>query len=160
MAKLILALTIIPLVELYLLFAIGGKIGFLPTVGLTILTAVIGSALARRQAIEVWADWSESMQRLESPAHSVLEGLLILVGGVLLLTPGFLTDAVGFALLIPWTRKIVLLPLRSAIERHLTKMRVVRFGQSSFSRPSSGVVETTAVEVPDSNPKLTPPHGS
>jgi UPF0716 protein FxsA len=153
-ARLIIVLTVVPLLELYLLFEIGAKIGFFPTVAFTILTAMIGSALARRQALAVWSDWSESMQRLESPAHSVLEGLMILVGGVLLLTPGFLTDGIGFLLLIPWTRALLLRPLRSAVDRHLAKLRLVRAHDGPFSGRSHGagpVVDTTAVDVPDSD---------
>jgi UPF0716 protein FxsA len=116
-------LTVVPLAELYLIFQVSARIGFLPTVAFTILTAVIGSALARVQALRVWADWSRSLERLELPAHSVLEGLLILVGGVLLLTPGFITDAMGFLLLIPWTRRLVLGPLKRAVDRYLARAR-------------------------------------
>jgi UPF0716 protein FxsA len=131
----VLLLTVVPLVELYVLFQVGEKIGFLPTVGFTVLTAVLGSMLARAQAMRVWSDWTISLQELKSPTLSVLEGLLVLVGGVLLLTPGFITDALGFACLLPWTRRLLVKPLQAKVNLHLEKLR----GSRSF------VINTTRV---------------
>jgi UPF0716 protein FxsA len=149
----IVMLTVVPLAELYLIFQVSSRIGFLPTVAFTILTAVIGSALARFQALRVWADWSRSLQRLEVPEHSVLEGLLILGGGVLLLTPGFLTDAMGFLLLIPWTRRLVLGRLKRAVDKHLARARasqrfVIHTQRIRPSQPGD-VVDTTLETIED-----------
>jgi|SRR5690606_9950814 len=135
----VLLLTVVPLVELYVLFQVGARIGFLPTVGFTVLTAVLGSVLARAQALRVWADWTESLEQLKSPTLSVLEGLLVLVGGVLLLTPGFITDALGFACLFPWTRRLLVQPLRAKVDLHLEKLR----GSRSF------VITTTRARHPE-----------
>ncbi len=157
---LFLVLFVVPLLELYVLFQVADRVGFWPTVGFTILTAVLGSALARGQAARVWADWSRSLQRLESPATPVLEGLLILVGGVLLLTPGFLTDGFGFGLLIPWTRKLALVPAERAVKRYIDRLTVVRYG--SWGDAGAGrrvdVVETTSEPIEE--PRLDRPDGS
>lgn len=147
MAKFVLFLTVVPLLELYLLFQVGAQIGFFPTVAFTILTAALGSALARTQALRIWADWQANLSRLESPAQSVLEGLMILVGGVLLLTPGFLTDGLGFLLLLPWTRRFLAAPLRKAVEKHFTAVRIGHARANPFSRHRPDVVDTTAVET-------------
>jgi UPF0716 protein FxsA len=148
-AKFFLFLTVVPLLELYLLFSIGAKIGFLPTVAFTILTAALGSALARHQALRVWGDWRASLERLEPPTHTVLEGILILVGGVFLLTPGFLTDGFGFFLLIPWTRKLLLRPFQAAVGRHF---RTLRVGRPDGGPVRPDVVDTTAEDLSEEAP--------
>ncbi len=127
-------LVLVPIAEIFVLFQVGGLIGFWPTVGFTILTAALGSSLARVQALRVWADWSASLSRLESPTHSVLEGVMILIGGVLLLTPGFLTDALGFSLLIPWTRHLFLAPVNRLVQQHIHKLKVRRIDLSGGGR--------------------------
>lgn len=104
----------LPLIELYFLIQVGGEIGALPTIGLTILTAVIGTALVRHQGFGVLNRVRESMACEEIPALEMLDGALILVAGLFLLLPGFLTDAVGFLLLIP--------PLRQAIVKRYVRV--------------------------------------
>jgi UPF0716 protein FxsA len=98
----------IPLVELYLLIQIGSEIGALPTIGLTILTAVIGAFLVRTQGFGVLRRVHEAADRGEVPALEMLDGALILVAGLILLLPGFFTDAVGFLLLIPPLRRLLI----------------------------------------------------
>ena len=97
----------VPLVEMYVLIKVGEQIGALPTVGLVVLTAVIGVALLRQQGLSTLTRGVSRLQRGEMPAREMLEGLLLAVGGALLLTPGFVTDALGFLLLIPWSRQAV-----------------------------------------------------
>lgn len=151
-----LLLVVVPILEIFVIFKVGGLIGFWPTVGFTILTAALGSSLARLQALRVWADWSNSLKRMESPAHSVLEGLLILVGGVLLLTPGFITDAIGFSMLLPWTRSLLLRPVKRLVDKHLSKLRVINLGSQGAAprgeRPD--VVDTTYESIDESPPRL------
>lgn len=98
----------IPLVELYSLIKIGSQIGALPTIGLTILTAVIGAALVRMQGFNALIRVRAAADRGEVPALELLEGALILVAGLLLLLPGFFTDAVGFLLLVPPVRRLLI----------------------------------------------------
>ena len=102
---LLLLFLLVPLVEIYLLIKIGGVIGALPTVVLVVLTAVLGAALARHQGLVTLQRLQATMARGEAPAIEMFEGVLLLVGALLLLTPGFLTDLLGFACLIPQTRR-------------------------------------------------------
>ena len=96
-----------PLIELYFLIQVGSVIGAFPTIALSILTAVIGGALVRKQGIAVLLRVREMLDRGEMPALELLDGAVLLVCGFALLLPGFVTDAVGFLLLIP--------PLRHAL---------------------------------------------
>ena len=101
----LIAFIIVPIVEMVILIEVGGIIGALPTVGLVLLTAVIGAAMLRQQGAATLLRANERMASGELPAQEMGEGILLAVGGALLLTPGFVTDAVGFACLIPFTRK-------------------------------------------------------
>ena len=94
----------IPLIEIYFLIQVGEVIGALPTIFLVVLTAVIGAFLLRQQGLSTLARFQQSMANGELPATALLEGVMLLVGGVLLMTPGFFTDAIGFACLLPFTR--------------------------------------------------------
>jgi len=106
---------IVPIIEMYVLIRVGEWIGAWPTIGLVLLTAMIGVALLRQQG---FATLARGMRRLdigEVPAQEMLEGLMLAVGGALLLTPGFVTDVFGFACLLPPTRRaMVALVLRRA----------------------------------------------
>ena len=95
----------VPLVEIYVLVAVGSHIGALATVALVVLTAVTGVALLRLQGLATLDRVQQALEQGELPARPMLEGLLLLVAGALLLTPGFVTDAVGFALLVPAVRR-------------------------------------------------------
>ncbi len=99
---------IVPLVEIYLLIEIGGVIGVGWTIFLVVFTAVLGAQLVRRQGLATLRRVQASLRRDELPALELLEGLCLLVAGALLLTPGFFTDAVGFACLVPSLRTTIL----------------------------------------------------
>lgn len=96
---------IVPVLEMWLLITIGQVIGALPTIGLVLLTAVIGVNLLRAQGLSTLTRAQERMASGSIPAQEMAEGMALAVGGALLLTPGFATDAFGFACLIPFTRK-------------------------------------------------------
>jgi UPF0716 protein FxsA len=96
---------VVPLVEIYFLIVVGGWIGAFPTVLLVVGTAVAGAALARHQGLATLQRLQASLARGEAPAMELLEGVLLLIGALLLLTPGFFTDLVGFACLLPFTRR-------------------------------------------------------
>ncbi len=96
---------VVPLLEIYLLLSIGGVIGVFPTVGLVVLTAVLGGALIRLQGLGVLFRLRERVSRAEIPANEILTGTILLVAGALLLTPGFFTDTIGFLLLVPPLRQ-------------------------------------------------------
>jgi UPF0716 protein FxsA len=96
---------LVPLVELWFLIKVGGWIGALPTVALTVLTAMIGASLARLQGLKTLLRMRQTMARGETPAVEVIEGVMLLAAALLLLTPGFFTDALGFACLLPAIRR-------------------------------------------------------
>ena len=104
--KLFLAFTIIPVSEIYILIAIGGQIGILPSISLVILTGIVGASLARSQGLQTLGRIRDSFQQGVVPGEELLNALLIAIAGIVLLTPGFLTDAAGLFLLIPATRTL------------------------------------------------------
>lgn len=116
MRPLLLLFIVIPVLEMWLLIAVGSEIGALPTIGLVLLTAVVGLALLRRQGLSTVMRAQQKMQTGELPAREMAEGIFLAVGGALLLTPGFFTDALGFACLIPGLRQLLL----GRILRHVT----------------------------------------
>lgn len=105
---LLLLLVVAPLGELYLLIQVGSAIGALPTILLTLATAVAGGVLLRVQGISTALRANEALRRGELPALELLEGLVILVSGLLLLLPGFVTDLIGLLGLIPPLRRLLL----------------------------------------------------
>jgi len=92
------------LLEIYVLVSVGESIGGFSTVLLVVITALIGSTLLKQQGWSTMAKAQESMARGQTPAFEMLEGVVILISGVLLLTPGFITDALGLLGLMPWSR--------------------------------------------------------
>lgn len=107
-----------PIVEMYLLIEVGGYIGAWPTIALVMITAMIGVTLLRIQGLSTLTRGVGRLQGGELPAREMVEGLLLAVAGALLLTPGFVTDGIGFILLTP--------PLRAAIaERVLARVQVM-----------------------------------
>tara|TARA_Y200000002_G_C22549199_1_gene607451 strand:- start:221 stop:622 length:402 start_codon:yes stop_codon:yes gene_type:complete len=104
--KLFLAFTLIPVSEIYILITIGGQIGILPSIALVILTGIVGASLARSQGLQTLGRIRDSFQQGLVPGEELLNALLIAIAGIVLLTPGFLTDAAGLFLLIPATRTL------------------------------------------------------
>jgi UPF0716 protein FxsA len=104
--RLLLLFTIIPLIELFILIKIGTVIGALWTILIVVGTGVTGALLARHHGFGVWRRIQERMQQGLFPADELLDGLLILIAGVVLITPGIITDVLGFTLLIPFTRQL------------------------------------------------------
>ena len=94
----------IPLIEMALLIRLGELIGLWPTIGLVITTGVIGASLAQTQGFRVFAMIQGELNAGRIPTHHLVDGLLILIGGIVLLTPGLLTDILGFSIMIPWVR--------------------------------------------------------
>jgi UPF0716 protein FxsA len=102
--KLFLAFTLIPFFEIYLLIKIGYYLGAFNTVLVVIVTGLLGAYLAKLQGIRTMTRVRESLNRGELPAEQMLDAVLIFVAGIVLLTPGFITDLAGIAILIPNTR--------------------------------------------------------
>lgn len=106
-AALALAFLVVPFAELFLIIEVGSAIGALPTVGLLILVSVLGAVLVKREGLGVWRRARAQIQAGAVPGVELVDGVMILVAGALLLTPGFLTDGLGIALLVP--------PIRAAL---------------------------------------------
>lgn len=99
---------LVPLVEIYLLMQVGSVIGAFPTIILVVVTAIVGVTLLRAQGLSTLMDAQRSMASGEIPALQLLEGAALLVSGALLLTPGFVTDFIGFLGLVPATRRMLI----------------------------------------------------
>jgi UPF0716 protein FxsA len=105
----------LPTLELYVLITVGAEIGAVPAVFLVVFTAVLGALLVRQQGVSTLNRVRQALARDETPAFELLQGAILLAGGLLLLIPGFLTDALGFLCLIPRVRRyLVLLLFRRA----------------------------------------------
>ncbi len=100
-------LLIVPISEISLFIVLGGKIGAFWTIGLILFTAVLGSILLRIEGIKTFTQISNKLNSGQIPGEELVKGAMILVAGVLLLTPGFLTDSIGFALFLPPVRKLI-----------------------------------------------------
>ncbi|GAB7388638.1 membrane protein FxsA [Bacillaceae bacterium] len=103
---LILLLLVVPTLEIWLLVAAGRSLGWMWTLLLVVFTGVTGAYLARRQGLAVWRQAHFQLSQGQIPGEALLDGICILAGGLLLLTPGFFTDTIGFLLLVPFTRAV------------------------------------------------------
>ncbi len=104
--RLLLLFTIIPIAELYLLSFVGEKIGWLNTIIIVVLTGIIGASFARAQGGMVLGKIKSDLSQGLMPGKDLLEGGLILAGGIMLITPGIMTDVFGFSLIFPVTRQL------------------------------------------------------
>lgn len=146
----------VPLIEISLFITVGGWLTLWPTLGLVLLTGIIGTALVRWQGLKVLAELRGDMGQIRNPLSPMAHGALILVAGLLLLTPGFFTDAIGFLLMVP--------ALRTWIIRQVgARVQVQAFGmggdfQTRDARRDPthpGVIDGDFIEI-DEN---TPPRG-
>jgi len=105
--KLLLLFIIVPVVELYVLIEIGRKIGTWSTIGIIILTGILGAYLVKSQGFLILRKIQNDLNEAILPGDSLIQGAIILAGGILLITPGFITDTIGFVFLIPVGREVV-----------------------------------------------------
>jgi len=139
---LVLLFIVVPLAELYVIIQVGGAIGLVPTLVLLLADAVLGSMLLRHQGRAAWIQFNRALAENRLPHKEVFDGILVILGGALLLTPGFITDIFGLILLIPPTRAIVR-GITSRIFRRrmamgLTMWTVGRVQGSARRRPAPG----------------------
>jgi UPF0716 protein FxsA len=149
----------VPLIEIALFIQVGGAIGLWPTLAIVVLTAILGTWLVRAQGIVAMTQLRSSFSELRDPTEPLAHGAMILISGALLLTPGFFTDAVGFALLIPG--------VRSAVYRFLrARVKVQRFEMGDGpTRPQTRPTHPQDDRVIDGeyeevSPPKAPTHGS
>jgi len=152
MAFLVILFIVVPIAELFVIIQVGQLIGVWPTLALLLADALLGSLLLRHQGRGAWRRFNEAIAARRFPGKEVADGVLIVIGGTLLLTPGFITDVVGLLFLIP--------PTRAVARRLLRRFTIGRFAVVSvpggFGRPSGPPppggrpydVDATAEEVP------------
>lgn len=154
MAFLVVFFIVVPIAELYVIIQVGQLIGLWPTLALLLADALLGSMLLKHQGRSAWRRFNEALAQRRFPGKEVADGVLIVIGGTLLLTPGFLTDIVGLLLLIP--------PTRAVARRVLRRFTIGRFAVVSIpggggpgSSPAGGTrhydYDATAEEVPEDN---------
>lgn len=133
--KLLLLFILVPLAELYLFMTLGAQLGFPNTIAMIIITAIIGATLTKSQGRLAMAKFQQATSEGRMPHKEALDGLMILLAGAVLLTPGFLTDAIGFLLLIPPIRALV----RTSLSKRLKgKIKVVTPGFTPQAEEESG----------------------
>jgi len=121
--RLVLLLTIVPFVELVILLKLADRFSWGATLGLVVLTGVVGAWLARREGIKAFSRIQADLARGEMPADAMIDGVLILAAGLLLITPGLLTDLCGFALLIAPVRRGVRRRLAASFRARIVTIR-------------------------------------
>jgi UPF0716 protein FxsA len=121
-------MTVVPAIELYLLIQIGSMLGPATTIWLVIVTGIIGASLAKREGLSVLRQIQEDTQQGVAPAQSLTEALMVLVGGILLITPGVVTDIVGLLSIFPWTRRMIAPILGRSIKARVKVMDGVDIG--------------------------------
>ena len=147
---------VVPIIELVLLLWIGREVGFWPTVALIVGTALAGSFLAQREGLAAWRRFTSETAGGQLPGAALTDGLLILVAGALLLTPGVLTDLVGFSLLLPPSRAVVRRLITRRFQQAVRTGKVQVFGApmgfggapDAFSKPPPNEDGTGLVENP------------
>lgn len=153
---------VIPILEIYFLLKVGDIIGAFPTIILVVLTAVIGAGLLRQQGLSTLARLQQNMGQGKLPAQELIEGVLLAVGGALLMTPGFLTDTIGFLCLIPFTRKFI---AQNIMRRSADKFKAgvnAQMGGFTYQSYSDrtphdpNVVEGEFTEVEENPPVISP----
>lgn len=123
---------VLPFVELYILIELGSSIGTLPTLGIIVLTGIAGAALARHQGLSVLQRIQTEMSFGQMPGDVIFDGVLVLIGAVLLITPGILTDTTGFLLLIPVTRELFKKYLKVWVNKRIKSGQMVYYTQDNY----------------------------
>lgn len=147
----------VPIIEIALFIQVGGLIGLWPTLAIVLLTAVIGTTLMRSQGAHAWAEVQRSFAEMRDPSRPLAHGVMIVIAGMLLLTPGFFTDTLGLLLLIPGLRDWVMRRVASRIQ-----VNRVDFGAATPRRDAhrppygDGVIDGDYV-VEDETPHNSPP---
>ena len=157
MFRLFLLFTIIPAAELWVLFQVSDRIGFLETIWLIVITGIIGAGMSKREGVKVIHDLQQSLQNGQQPGTKVIEGILVLIGGLLLITPGIMTDIFGFSLIVPFTRQRLAPLIQKAVEQGMatanqngTRIHVgpLRPGPAMREKQEEGTVNIETDEKP------------
>jgi UPF0716 protein FxsA len=112
---------VVPIVELAVILQVGQLIGVWPTIALLVVVSVLGTWLVRREGMRAWNAFRMALAHSRLPTNEVVDGALVLFGGALLLTPGFVTDLLGLSLVFPPTRRLINRAIRNRVARRLTR---------------------------------------
>jgi UPF0716 protein FxsA len=140
------AFVVVPLVEIYVVIQVGQAIGPWWTIGLLVLDSMIGAWLVKREGRRAWQSLRTALDSHRPPAKELADGALILIGGTLLLTPGFATDVVGFLLVLPFTRPLFRRALSAYVGSRLTVASVGRTRRGPGPTAGDTVVRGEVVE--------------
>jgi UPF0716 protein FxsA len=157
-AILFVLLIVVPIAELYVIIKVGSLIGVLPTIGLLIGISILGAWLLKQQGMATWRKLQESLNRGEMPTQHVTDGALILLGGALLMTPGFLSDIVGLLFLFPPTRAAVKGATRRLLANWAAR-RSGRYGEAATIYREARVVRSRRDEPTSSSSPQLPEEG-
>ena len=131
-AQLLTLFVVVPFVELYILIELGSRIGVATTLGIVIITGIVGAYLAKYEGLFVLRRIQMELASGSMPADALFDGVLVLIGGVLLLTPGILTDATGFLLLLPGSRSLFKMYVKRWVERKIQSGQMTFQAQTRF----------------------------
>ncbi len=138
--RLFLLFTLVPAVELYLIIRVGSVIGAFNTILIILFTGVLGAYYARQQGFRVVSSIQDKMQHGTVPGEEMVNGAMLLVGGALLITPGFITDFLGFSLIFPPTREAIKVAVRAWLEKKIREGEVVVTRQPGRNDDGGGPV--------------------
>jgi UPF0716 protein FxsA len=162
MALLVLLFLVVPIVELYVIVQVAQGVGVGETILLLIVVSLAGAWLVKRQGLAVWQQFNQTINQGQIPHREIVDGALVLFAGALMLTPGFVTDALGLLLLLPPSRAVV----RNVLMTRFKAGRVVMFGAGRFnSFRAGGTAKAGGSEVWDAeswetDPDERPPRGA
>ena len=142
--RLLLLFILVPIAELAIFMTLGDRIGLLPTLAIIVLTGFLGAALTRSQGLRALQRFQAASAAGKVPTTEIVDGLLILIAGAVLLTPGFLTDTVGFLLLVPPARAIVRKRLGAWFAK---RVNVKMHGPTAATNPPQRSVEGKVIDV-------------
>lgn len=152
---------VLPFVDLFVLLQIGDLIGFWPTLGLTLLSGMLGGYLAKREGTRVFRAWRDAIREFRTPEQGIIDGVLVFLGAGLLMAPGVLTDVIGFLFLIPVTRRRIAQRIRQRVDARIARgdIRVITTSSAfeGFGGPMSGrpdVVDTSGEALDEERPRL------
>lgn len=137
LARIFALFLIMPVVELALLVQVDKLIGFWPTVGIILFTGLLGGYLAKREGLAVWNRFNQKMAEAAIPGKEILDGVIILVAGALLITPGVVTDVFGFLGLLPPTRALIRKMVQKRIDRAMQRGAITMVGFDGWTEPPS-----------------------
>ena len=155
---LFLALVAVPLIEIALFIEVGGAIGVWPTILLVLLTAIAGASMLRAQGVAALRRLQAELERGGDPSPMIVHGAMLLFAGALLLTPGFLTDAIGFTLLVPAARDAIIAWAKPRVAHRVVRTTMRRGGRSETEGPGragprDGPIEADYEVLDDDEPR-------